>query len=201
MKNNWIKVLAAVAATVCLTTGVQATQVDGTITFTGGITLDTTSAGTATEVTSWTGTSGTGNPIVLTDSGDFATYVTPGDSVIYASPWSFNSGALANFWSVDGFTFDLISSVITSQSGTSPHGQVSVSGTGTISGNGFDPTVIVWNFSTQDPSSGHKQTGEPIFSFSAAAASIPSVPDGGTTMMLLGGALMGLGFIKRKLSA
>lgn len=198
MKNNWLKVLAAVAATICFNTGVQATSVNGSITFTGGVTLDTSSAGTATAVTSWTGTSGSGSPIVLTDAGDFATFVSPGATVAFASPWSFNSGALASFWSVGGFTFDLISSVI---SGQSTHA-VSVAGTGTVSGNGFDPTSIIWNWSTQDPSSGHKVTGEPVFSFSAAAGAIPpTVPDGGTTMMLLGGALMGLGLIKRKLSA
>lgn len=34
-----------------------------------------------------------------------------------------------------------------------------------------------------------------------SVSAVVNTPDGGTTMMLLGGALMGLGFIKRKLSA
>ena len=156
MKINLIKTLAAIAATACFTTAVQATSVDGSITFAGGITLNNTSAGNATGVTAWTGADGNNSPTILTDAGDFATYAAPGTQVTFtASTWLFNSGALASFWTVGGFTFDLISSAITSQTGSSPHGQVAVSGTGTVSGNGFDSTVIVWNFSTQDPSSGH----------------------------------------------
>jgi hypothetical protein len=194
MKNNWIKVLAAVAATVCFTAGVQATSVSGSITFVGGVTLDTSSSGTATEVTGFTGAGGTGLPSVLTDSGSFATFVADGATVTFPATWTFASGDNTSFWTVGGFTFELFSSIISSQPGNS----VSVTGSGQITGNGFTATAGTFNFSTQDPSSGTDSNGNAVFSFSASSG---SVPDGGTTMMLLGGALMGLGLIKRKLSA
>jgi hypothetical protein len=52
-------------------------------------------------------------------------------------------------------------------------------------GNGFDPTFMTWSFTTQDP-----RTGRPrVFSFSAASG---SVPDGGSTVALLGLAIVGV---------
>ena len=51
-----------------------------------------------------------------------------------AAPWNFNSGPLAGLWSVGGFTFNLTASSIVMQG----NGFLTVSGTGTITGNGFD---------------------------------------------------------------
>jgi VPDSG-CTERM motif len=84
------------------------------------------------------------------------------------------------------FTFDLLVSTIVFQG----NGFLSVSGTGTISGNGFDPTFGTWSFSTQNPSSNG------IFSFSAAGQ---AVPDGGSAVALLGLALTGIEVLRRKL--
>ena len=91
----------------------QAAGITGDITFTGTVNLNTTSAGTATQVTAWHGLAA-GNPQVQDVDGDFATFVTPGDGVTFVHLWSFNSGAIPSFWSVDGFTFDLTSSSIAS---------------------------------------------------------------------------------------
>jgi hypothetical protein len=141
----------------------QAAGITGDITFTGTVALDTSSAGTATMVTAWTGLGLGGLPQVQNADGDLGTFAAPGHAVTFAAPWSFSSGAVPSFWSVDGFTFDLTSSSIVSQGA----GSVSVDAVGTISGNSFDPTPGLFHFTTQDPSAAEK------FSFSAAVSAVP----------------------------
>ena len=158
----------------------QAVPVTGAITFAGGVTLDQPSVNTATEVTSWV------SPTVQSVSGSFAAFVTTGDSVTFTPTWFFNSPAIPSFWTVDGFTFDLIASSIDSQGS----GFVNVSGTGFISGWGLGPTQGSWSFTAQDPSS------DGVFSFSGASQ---ATPDGGATVVLLGLGLVGIEGIRRKL--
>jgi hypothetical protein len=195
-KNKTMKIsktLLAVFATVLIscalcTQQAQATQITGNITFGGTVSLNTGSAGTATAVTAWHGGNGSGSPFVLSFDGDFTGFVAAFDPTTFAAPWNFNSGAVPSFWSVDGFTFNLTSSSIFSQGGFPPG--VVVNGSGFVSGNGFDPTFMTWSFTTQDPGTRRPR----VFSFSAAAG---SVPDGGTTVMLLGAALGALGMARR----
>jgi hypothetical protein len=171
----------------------QADMITGTITFGGAVNLNTASAGTATAVTGWHGFGGVGNPLVVDADGDFLTYVTPGvSSAVFATPWSFNSGAVANFWSVGGFTFNLVASSIFAQGG-SPAGVI-VTGYGWISGNGFDPTYGTWAFTTQDPGAGQPAR----FSFSAASG---TVPDSGSTVALLGLAIVAVEVLRRRQKA
>ena len=80
-----------------------------------------------------------------------------------AAPWNFNSGLTA-LWSVGGFTFDLTSSSIVLPR---VNGFISVSGTGTISGNGFIPTPGTWRFTSQNP------PANGVFSFSASTTASP----------------------------
>jgi hypothetical protein len=163
----------------------QAVPLTGAISFGGGVELDQPTVNTATQVVSWLDES-FAMPTVESVSGSFAPFVTVGDTATFAFPWSFNSGPIAGFWTVDGFTFNLIASSIVFQGG----GFLAVSGQGTITGNGF-AGVVYWNFSTQDdPSDG-------VFSFSGAN----QTPDGGATVALLGLALAGIEGIRRKLRA
>lgn len=193
MKRNWVKI-AAVAVAVCGVAGIaEATPITGDITFAGGVTLDTSSAGTASEVLSWTGPGGTGSPMVISDDGSFSG-ITPGTSVALASPWFFNSGAVDSLWTVGGFTFDLTSSHIVYQGGN-PAG-VLVDGIGAVSGNGLSAEAMTWSFSTSDP--GATGTDSLVFSFQAASG---TVPDGGTTAMLLGVGILGLGLVKKQMLA
>jgi len=67
---------------------------------------------------------------------------------------------------------------------------LTITGTGIVSGNGFDPTSMDWSFTTQS-AGGHTRLN---FSFSANGI---AVPDGGTTVMLLGAALGVLGMARR----
>jgi len=180
-----------------LTQYAEAVPINGNIGFTGGVVFNTGSASTATSVTKWI------DPVAKLSSGTFAS-VASGTAATFATPWSFNSGPVAAFWSVGGFTFDLVASSITKQGGTSSglggYGYVVVSGTGTVSGNGFDATPMIWNFSSQDPKAG---TNPDRWTFSASAESTgsvkpPSVADSGSTVMLLGSALLGVAWINRK---
>ena len=104
----------------------QAVPQNGTITIAGGVTLNTGSVDTATGVVSWL--DGGGNmPTVESGSGRFAALA--GQTATFAFSWSFNSGAITGFWTVGGYTFDLIASHLVFQGG----GILFASGTGTIS--------------------------------------------------------------------
>lgn len=197
MKKNWIK-MAAVSMAVCGLGGIaQAVPITGNITFAGGTTLNTSSSGTATEVLSWTGPGGTGLPVVISGDGSFSS-IAPGTGATFASDWHFNSGAVSGLWSVGGFTFDLTSSHIVFQGG-SPSG-VLVDGIGAVVGNGLDPEAMTWSFSTSDPGAAGTDGGL-VFSFQVAdgATGSGTVPDGGTTAMLLGLGVLGLGLVKKQL--
>lgn len=196
MKRKWLT-MAVVAAAVCGAAGIaQAVPITGDITFAGGVTLNTASAGTATEVTSWTGPGGTGMPVVISDDGSFSG-IASGTAVTFSAPWFFNSGPVANLWSVGGFTFNLTSSKIAYQGG-SPAG-VLVDGIGSVSGNGLDSEAMSWSFSTSDP--GAIGVDSLVFSFQAASGTTGTVPDGGTTAMLLGVGVLGLGLLKKQMLA
>lgn len=100
-------------------------------------------------------------------------------AVTMTSPYVFNpSTPTPNLWSVAGFTFDLLSTTIVFQSSNG----ILLTGSGIISGNGFDPTKGQWSFSQQ------KGTGTRL-SFSATTE---VVPDDGMTATLLGLSLAGL---------
>lgn len=159
----------------------QAATIRGQIDFTGSVTFDTTSLATANEVSTWYNAFGaSGLSTVTLATGDFSG-IALGSNATMATPWIFNpSTATPGLWSVGGFTFDLASSTIVSQSSTF----LNISGTGTISGNGFDATPGTWAFSTQNASGGPQSK----FSFSATT----TAPDGGSAVALLGIALAGI---------
>jgi len=188
MKMKLITIAGAALLCMALAQSTQAVLITGNMGFTGRVTYDTTSAGTATEVVNWV------TPTVNGTSGAFTT-IANGTSVNLVSPWFFNTASAINsFWSVGGFTFQLLSSSVTAQ-GSGSLGWVIVNGTGIVTGNGYDATVLGWSFTSQDPSVTQNPT---TFTFSASAN---SVPDGGATVMLLGIALSGVALLKRKLVA
>jgi hypothetical protein len=165
----------------------------GNITFAGTVMLDTGSASNATMVilNGWGGPPPGNLPQVQSHDGGFNGFVTDGDLTTFHSPWTFNSGSIPNFWSVDGFTFDLLSSAIISQTGGPGTGSLHVAGTGTVSGNNFTPTAGTWNFTTQDPSASAK------FSFSAATA----VPEPSSVFLCAIGlaAIAAVKFLRKKI--
>ena len=207
MRSKWL-IMVAAAAAVCGMVGVaQAVPISGNINFVGGVELNSSSSANATEVTSWSGFGGTGSPMVESADGSFAG-ITPGTAANFTSPWFFDSGSVANLWSVGGFTFDLTSSSIVSQGttveGGKAVGHVTVEGIGAIMGNGESAEAMTWSFSVNDPSA------KGIFSFQVADGTVGStpggggetnVPDGGTTAMMLGLGVLGLGLIKKQMLA
>jgi hypothetical protein len=165
--------------------------IQGNINFAGGVQFDTNSLATATRVVTWFDANG--NPgfssVAPGGTGDFA-FIPAGTQATMAQPWIFNpSTPTPGLWSVGGFTFDLFSSTIVTQNAHF----LSITGTGIVSGNGFDPTAMEWSFTTQ---SAGGRTGT-IFSFSANNGVV--VPDGGPAVALLGIGLIGIEVLRRKL--
>lgn len=99
-------------------------------------------------------------------------------------------GGTTPLWSVDGFSFNLtaITTIERAVNG------IVLGGSGTLFGPaGFDPTPAMWSFSADET--------EVEFRFSSTTAAISTVPDGGTTAMLLGLGLLGLAAARRKFFA
>lgn len=182
------KVMLAVLAAVALTfasTEANAALINGALTISGGAAFDTASLATATQVDSFH------NVSVQSADGDFASFVSTGDSVTMAAPYVFSpSTPTLSLYSVGGFTFDLANSVVEFQNAN----YLLISGSGTITGNGFEATPGTWSFSTQSPSA------DGIFSFSAASNAAAGVPESGATVVLLGISLIGVAVVRRKFS-
>jgi hypothetical protein len=182
--------ITGIVAAMVAVTSVQAVPINGTIAMGGELNLDSASLGTATSVTSW--------PLVyvVADSGSFGSIGAFTMVNMSSSPWVFSPApgqALTDLWNVGGFQFDFQSDTV-SQSGSF----LDITGTGTISGNGYDPTTFDWNLGLEQPTT----TGPMEFTFSAAAGASAGgspVPDGGFTVALLGLALAGVEGLRRKL--
>jgi hypothetical protein len=131
-----LAIIAAVAS-VGLLSSAQATPITGMLNISGTAHYNAPIA-TATQVTMFedviTGGANTGSFAGIPS-------LVP---VTMTSPYIFNpSTPTPALWSVAGFTFDLLSSVIIFQSS---HG-ILIEGDGIITGNGFDPTSGHWSFS------------------------------------------------------
>ena len=164
----------------------QAAQITGDIVMGGQLSFNAPLA-TATHVTHWfaVGTHNDGFSTVFSVSGDLATTISVMDEAAMAQPWDFGSGGpQPGLWSVGGFTFDLASSTIVTQI----PGFLNVMGIGSITGNGFDPTLAQFTLTVTTLGS------QLVF-----GAITSPVPDGGTTVMLLGAALGALGLARRAL--
>jgi len=187
------KTLLAVLATGVLSCAVfsqqaQASQINGNINFAGSVQFDTNLLQNVTKVVTWFDILNHAgfSSVAPGGTGDFAG-IAPGTQATMAQPWIFiPSTPTPGLWSVGGFTFDLLTSTVVTRNSTF----LNISGTGIVSGNGFDPTSMEWSFTAQN-AGGRPRT---IFSFSANGV---AVPDGGATVMLLGAALGVLGMTRR----
>ncbi len=199
MKKKYLTGAAITMLAASTQSTLLAVPITGNIGITGSFTYNTASSATATEETSWI------NPQVVGDTGAFATpslfAITPGTLITMSSAiWNFNTSTpIDNFWSVGGFTFELMSSFIASQGASGGMAYLYVEGTGLVSGNGYTPTVMSFNLTSQDPIAG-RNSGLDSWSFSASGATSapPSVADGGSTVMLLGLALTGVAWMTRR---
>jgi hypothetical protein len=165
----------------------QATAIQGNINFAGAVQFDTNSLATATRVLTWFDSNGNAgfSSVQAGGTGNFAGIVAGTQATM--AQWIFSpSTPTPGLWSVGGFTFDLLSSTVVTQTANF----LNITGSGIVSGNGFDSTSMEWGFSTQG-------AGLTIFSFSANGV---AVPDGGSAVALLGLALTGIEVLRRKLS-
>ncbi len=181
--------IAAAFAVLALASTAHAASIVGQIDFVGAPVLNG-SLSTATAVTNW------GVVRATQATGSFAPVVTifeagVADVAAMATPWSFNSGSVTPLWSIAGFSFDLTSSA---KNPTSNANFLDVSGSGFMSGNGFEKTFGTWTFNITNAANSSS------FSFQSSTAA--RVPDGGTTVALLGLSFLGLGgvsrFVRRK---
>jgi hypothetical protein len=182
------------AAAGMMTLTAQAVQITGHISF-------STASGT------WTGGGGNVNTIdtitsfgtveVNSSSGDFSgilnnTPVTMGEPLKFTAVVSI----INPFWAVGGFEFDLLAiTSITRDDNPLGLDTLTLAGTGTIRDTvgSLEDTIGIWAWSGE-------MNGTATFTFSSTTVASPSVPDGGTTVMLLGAALSGLGLFRRKLA-
>jgi VPDSG-CTERM motif len=193
MKNLTKTILAVLAAglvsSAFSTHEAQAAKINGTIDFAGAVMFDSSHLDNVTQVMVWRdvfGNAGFSN--VAARTGDFSG-IPLGTQATMATPWIFTpSTNTPGLWEVGGFTFNLMSATVVDQTATF----LNITGTGFITGNGFENTFARWAFTVQNAGGNHD-----FFSFSANSAT--GVPDGGAAVALLG---MGLGvieFIRRKL--
>lgn len=154
----------------------SAAPIQGSIDFGGVVTFGDSSGANTTSLTLATRVNLWNSSFVLQDSGDFSS-IAAGTNVTMAAPWIFNpSTSTPSLWSVGGFKFDLTSCVIVSQSSTF----LNISGIGTISATGFDPTPGTWSFTASD-ASGSPQT---TFGFQTQTAAVPE--PGSLTLLAIG---------------
>jgi|GEM_PF-1320532 hypothetical protein len=181
---------AGIVAAVIAVTSVHAVPINGTIAMGGELNLNTSSMATATAVSSWP------SVYVVADSGAFGSISAFTQVNMSTSAWIFSPApgvALNNLWNVGGFQFDFTSDTV-SQSGSF----LDITGTGTMTATGYDPTTFNWNLGLEQPTT----TGPMEFTFSAAAGASAGgapVPDGGLTVAFLGLALAGIEGLRRKL--
>jgi len=193
--------LIAPLALLALTSATHAAFISGSINFSsgagGGIIFQdsagniTTNLAAAKGIHSWLFTE------VEEGSGSFDT-VPDGTSVLFSQPWIFNpSTSMTPLWTISGpenFAFNLSSSTTIFQNGSF----LAIAGTGTFTGTNYDPTPGTWSFTTQGVAAQGK------FSWSTSALALSpttrAVPDGGTTVILLGGSLLGLFGLRLKSS-
>lgn len=147
----------------------------------------------------------TGGPLThnANITGLYGDYLTSGvlsfsDAIVYSSPFSYSLGSVsgaeyAPLWktlTVGNASFELskITSIIYSPT------LFQLKGEGIASLKNFEDTAGTWSFVLT------RDTPDAKFSFTGTnTVPIPGVPDSGTTALLLGVGLMGLGFAARRM--
>jgi hypothetical protein len=192
MKNK-LKVLTGLAAggmaVALLCQQAQATPISGTIDMSGDVTLNSESLATATAATSFSA--------VSVSSGTASFAGTSGAPVTF-NPFTFGSVGSENvspLWSftVDSAAYSFNLADISSIDATTTFLQIVGGGIVNVGG---DMQAANWTFTITDSSGGN--SGSFIFGFADSNTAI-GVPDGGTTVILLGATLSGLCLIRKKL--
>jgi len=179
-------IMAGVAvATVVLSTSVQATPINGSISFAGTATVTTPDTlADATGISSITS-------VITLPGQEFGSYaVVGGLQPVTFTPFTFSASGVTPLWTftIGSTTYDFNATSLTA-SFDATHQVWDIGGTGTAQITGFSDTLGTWNASVG-------ASGSSFFFGSAT-----TVPDGGATVMLLGTALSAIGLLRKKLIA
>jgi|ERR1043166_780792 hypothetical protein len=179
------KTLAVLAVVTLMCYTAAAVPVSGGISLAGGYTTDTGDVNTANAFTAFN------NVLVTSRAGSYA--AVPVGQAVTQNAFTFDpfpGAGVTPLWTFTigptTYSFDLLTIQTPQQTGDNT---LTLRGTGRLKITGFDNTLGSWLFTAN-------QAGG-TFSFSSSNAALP---DGGTTIAMLGLALVGLGAIRRKLN-
>ena len=188
MKNKWLKLAGITMAVAGLSMAVQATSINGSVAFSGGASVDNPlNLGAATQFTSITA--------IVTPTTQFGNYTALANGLaVTFTPFKFNPPAanVIPLWTVTvgTITYSFAATSVTSF-WDGARSQWDLGGNGIASITGFTDTAGTWNATV----------GVQGQSFFFGSASATGIPDGGSTVMLLGAALSALGLFRKKLIA
>jgi hypothetical protein len=196
MKNSLIKALAAVTL---ITVGatVQAIPITGSVNFEGGTVHLNGPLTSATAITAFGGSPVVNGNIGVAPTGAYAG--TQGSAVTFGSGFTFSPSAsyvdAPPLWTFtylgNVYSFDLQN--VASSIGVGP--SLNLAGTGVLSITGYANTPGSFTFASTGVGSGPDTF---TFGFVAGNQALGGVPDGGSTALLLGGALTGVGLLRKK---
>ena len=158
-----------------------AVHIDGAITMSGDF---APTGGTGADLSDATGMDFLGDDFQVDGvTGDLATFVSVGDVGFYQDfTFSPLAAPVDPLWAVGGFEFALGAVSVDFQNATF----IILSGTGIISGNGFDPTTGTWNLTGNNSGM--------LFNFSAGSLAVPEPG----SLSLLGLGLIGFAVLRRR---
>ena len=189
MKNKLFIIAGAILA---MAATAHATKITGNIDMGGTATLDSQLLGSATKVTSFSSVrtgdgTGTGTFAGLDDLAVTWNAFGWNPSTTPVNPlWTFNNA---------GITYTLVLNNVSVDS--QDNSFLNLLGSGVLSATGYEDTAASWSFTISNSGGGSHAN----FKFTFANSQTAAVPDGGTTVMLLGAGLSCLGLIRRKLVA
>lgn len=179
-----LKILIFVAVSLGLIPSLRAVPITGSIAFGGTVQLDGSTVSDSSHVNGWGAVNKVNSAL-----GSFAGL--NGQSVNLSGPWSFYSGASYDFWNIGGFQFNLSSSSVFDDF----NGVLTIVFMGNVTGNNYDPTAFTGKVKITNPANPNG-----AFTYTESLDFV-TVPDGGTTVLLLGAVLAGLALIRRKVLA